>query len=306
MKPIALALAAACWCLAVHAQEPSAAARPDVARDCNAREAELRERAARISGSQEEMNQEGARLTSEGEEIGRERRRAEEAGPDQVAAYNARRAEFNQRLAAHNERVSALNAQVTQFNAESDAATTQCNRSLRLTGAAEPKLDEDERAVLAAALAQRLAGSSGPVMLEDHTANFLCSRSLPDVMQFDGCSGLRRPHETPQEVVAKLRRAWPGVSDAALADLATKGDQRARIEEPLELGVPQVLRGYGEGASGERVDASIKVSRVGFDAARREAVAFVAVRSKGRSTAEYLRLERSASGWTVTGRTAVP
>jgi hypothetical protein len=308
MKRLHLALAAACCCAAAYAQEPAGASVPGTARDCSTREGNLKARMAELARTREALDQDTARLARETEDMDGARRRAEEKGPDEVAAYNARRAELNARLAAHNARIAALNADVGRFNTESEEVTTRCNQSLRLTGGEEPKLDADERAVLAAAVGDRLGADKGPILLEDHTATFLCSRSLPDVMQFDGCSGLRHRDESPPDVIAKLKRAWPDVSDATLADLLAKGDMRALIDEPLAIPAQQVLRGYGEGGPSERVDASVKVSRAGFDPGRREAVAFVAVRSKerGRSFAGYVRLERKTEGWVVTAHTPVP
>ncbi|HZZ94102.1 MAG TPA: hypothetical protein VFE23_16195 [Usitatibacter sp.] len=308
MKPWRLAFAATFCCLAAHAQEPAGAVLPGVSRDCGVREADLGQRMAGLTRSRDELEQEGASLAREKDEMDAARRRAEAAGPAQVDAYNARHEDFNRRVALHNERTGALNAEVARFNAESDRATADCRHSLRLSGGEEPKLDADERAVLAVLVAERLRGGNGPVMLEDHTATFLCSRSLPDVMQFDGCSGLRTRAESPRDVIGRLKRAWPDVSDAALADLAAKGEVAARIDEPLAIAVHQVLRGYGENAPTERVDASVKVSRVGFDAGRSEAVAYTAVRSKdrARSYAEYAHLARTpAGGWAVIDRVRV-
>jgi hypothetical protein len=306
-RSFALLLAAACCALAAWGQEPARAARSTGAADCGLPHAERESRMAQLAQSRAALDQESARLAAETEAMESARRRAQAAGPAEVEAFNARRAEHARRIADHNERVSELNAQVERFNAESDAAATRCSQALRLTGPAEPVLDADERAALAAALASRLGPGMSQVMLERHTATFLCSRSLPDLIQFDGCSGMRRHGESAQEVIAKLRRAWPDASPAALDDLAAKGDMRARVGEPLAISPRQELRGYGEGAS-PGVDASIKVSRVGFDASRREAVAFVAARSRKRadSFAEYVHLRRDNGRWTVVGRMPIP
>jgi hypothetical protein len=305
VKAARLALAATLCCLAAYGQE---AARPASPGDCAMREAQLGRRMADLRRAREDLDQEGARLAREKDEMDTARRRAEAAGPSDVQAYNARKEDFNRRVAAHNDRIIALNSDVARFNAQSEHATGECAHSLRIGASEEPKLDADERAVLAGLVAGRLGDDPGPVMLEDHTATFLCSRSLPDVIQFDGCSGLRTRAASPSEVIAQLRSAWPDAGDA-LADFASKGEVAARIHEPLAIPVQQELRGYGEGGPREHVDASVKVSRVGFDAARSDAVAFVAVRSRhrGRSSAEYVHLQRSPDGrWTVIGRTRVP
>jgi hypothetical protein len=298
-------------CAAAYAQEPPGAALPGTSPpgtpiDCAARSADLKARKPDIARALDEVTKEGAALAQESEDLQRTRAEAEKKGAAEVAAYNARRNDLNARFATHNERVAAVNEQIKQFNAETDETNAQCKGSLRMKGDEETKLDADERAVLAIAVADRLGRDSGTIMLEDHTATFLCSRSLPDVMQLDGCSGMRRENESPQDVIAKLKRALPGVSEAALADLLAKGDQRARIGEPLALPVQQVLRGYGESTPATHTDASVKVSRVGFDAERREAIAFVAVRSKERSFTGYVRLERKPEGWAVTGRASLP
>lgn len=295
-------LALACAALVAHAQEPPGASVPGVARDCGVRKAELDARWAELGRMREAVEAETARIARATEAMDIARGRAEAAGAAEVEAYNARLAEHNRNVAANNDRVRALNAQAARFNAESAEAMAECNRSLRLGGVEEPRLDAEERAVLSALLADRLKGS-GTVALENRTATFLCSRSLPDLVQFDGCSGMRNRNESAQDVVARLRRAWPAASEAALADLVAKTERRARIDEPLVIPARQVLRGYGEGGGSEATEATVKVSRVGFDAARNEAVAFIAVRSRGGSTAEYVRLTRSAGGsWRVAER----
>ena len=292
-------------CAAASAQEPSGARVPGVTRDCAVRQAELEARQAELARLGAAVQAETAALARTTEAMEIARGRAEASGAAEVEAYNARLAGHNRDVAANNERVRLLNAQSARFNAEAAAAMAECNQSLRLSGATEPRLEADERAVLAAVLGDRLQGLRA-VVLENRTATFLCSRSLPDLVQFDGCSGMRGRHESEQEVASRLERAWPGVSEAALADLLAKAGRRARIDEPLDIAARQVLRGYGErGGEGGAIDATVKVSRVGLDAARGEAVAFIAVRPRDRRTAsaEYVRLTRAADGaWRITGR----
>ena len=288
---------------ATRAQEPPGAALPGSTRDCSVRLEDLKLRMAELARMREAMDRETARLARVTEEMDIARGRAEAAGAVEVAAYNARLASHNRDVAMQNDRIRALNADASRFNSESVAATAECNRGLRVGAGAEPMLDADERAVLAVVLADRLGSEVASVAIENRTATFLCSRSLPDLVQFDGCSGMRKASESPQDVIARLRAAWPHASDAALSDLLAKTDVRARIEEPFAIPARQVLRGYGEPAAGEAIAITIKLSRGGVAPGRNEAVAFVAWRSRGRAAAEYIRLTRGPTGnWAIVDR----
>lgn len=295
-------------CAVAQAQEPSGASVPGATRDCAVRRAELEVRQAELARMRAAVEARSAALARATEAMEIARGRAEAAGAAEVEAYNARLAGHNRDVAASNEQVRLLNAESARFNIEAAETIAECNRSLRLSGAEEPRLDADERAVLAAALGERLQGLRA-VVLENRTATFLCSRSLPDLVQFDGCSGMRGRNESEQEVASRLTRAWPGVSQAALADLLAKAGKRARIDEPLAIAARQVLRGYGEGGGSEPTEATVKVSRVGLDPARGEAIAFIAVRPRERraGSAEYVRLTRAAGGeWRISARMPMP
>jgi hypothetical protein len=296
------ALAACVAAFAAAAMEPAGAHLPGVSRDCGVRADDLKARMQELEHSREALDAEARRLAQVTQSLEGERVRAEAAGAAAVEGYNARMAGHNRRVDLLNERVGALNRESARFNAEGASLASECSRGLRLSGGDEPRLEDDERQVLAAALGDRLRADMN-VVLENRTATFLCSRSLPDLVQFEGCSGMRGPAESAEQVMARLKRAWPGVSDTALSDLVAKSERRARIDAPLDVRARQVLRGYGDGVLGEATDA-VKVSRVGFDAARREAVLFVAVRTRdrARSYAEYVRLTRSGNTWGVAER----
>ena len=77
---------------------------------------------------------------------------------------------------------------------------------------------------------------------------------------------------------------------------------------PVSLALAEVRRAAGGSAGGgESPATTVKLSRVGFDAGRTEAVAFIAVRARGTSSGEYVRLTRASSGeWRVSDRLRFP
>lgn len=180
------------------------------------------------------------------------------------------------------------------------------------TGVAAQSLSgfPEEQAVLTAALEARGAGRAGRLLIADRTATFACDLPPDAVVQLDGCSGMRPREESPARVLARLRTSL-GASDPALADLRAKSMRSVTIDKQFRLPARQVIWGPGAGKSRRHVaapDLAIAVSRVGFDAQKKQAVAYVATiswKDPAGSFGEYLLLDRRQGNWTVARRLRV-
>lgn len=177
-------------------------------------------------------------------------------------------------------------------------------------------LDDDERAVLAAAIEQtRLQGNEKWVMVDNDVATFQCGGDT--TINVGGCGGMRRKTQSVEEVMAWLQNQLPDVGADVLANFRTRTEFPATVGKPLPLHVEQVLwgktgdrkRGIVAGTAPRgNPDYLFNVSRVGFDPAHREALAYVAGVSWADATrqyAEYVHLRNADGKWTVQGRARV-
>ena len=171
-------------------------------------------------------------------------------------------------------------------------------------------LANEERAVLESALEARGVGKAHRVIIADRTATLSCSLSPEELIQLEGCSGMRAPQETPEQLAARLKRSL-GAADETVADLRSKSEKDVAVGKPFKLAAKQTLWGPREGAKRSNLfkpDVAVSVSRVGFNKARTQALAYVATMSwtdpKG-SFGEYLLLEKSRGKWAIAKRMRV-
>lgn len=168
--------------------------------------------------------------------------------------------------------------------------------------AAQP-VPAEERAVIEAALEARGVGKHARVTIANRTATFSCSLSREELIQLEGCSGMRPPQETAEQVMARLKGKL-AAPDEALADLRAKNEKAAVLDKPFaSLKSQQAFWGPRKDMKRSqlaRPDLAVAVSRVGFDKPRRHAVVYVATMSwtdpKG-SYGEYVLLEKSGARW---------
>jgi hypothetical protein len=177
-------------------------------------------------------------------------------------------------------------------------------------------LDNDERAVLAAALAEtRLKGDEKLLLVADETANFRCDGK--SMINAGGCSGMRNKEQRTEDVMVWLHETFPRASPELLTDLRIKSEYPATVARPLPVPVKQLIWGRTGGdsfgvISGEPMtkqqgdpDYLITVSRVGFDSKHAEALAYIGAMSwktAALSYGEYVYLRKAGDRWTLEGR----
>ena len=173
----------------------------------------------------------------------------------------------------------------------------------------DPPIEPEEIQVLSAALADRkLDAGVRWLLITQRTATFRCGPSPKfETLNVSGCSGMRLKDQSPQQVLSHLRGAFK-VDDHLLADLESKSERSTRITEPLSIPLKYFAWGDESGPVPRDLgnpQLSVKMSRVGFNQKRTEAVAYIAwlyAPPDRTFFGEYVHLKRGPTGWAVAKR----
>ena len=173
-------------------------------------------------------------------------------------------------------------------------------------------LDEEEGSVLAVAIQPRLNGREGWLLIYGETASFRCDSGQKSYVQFaDGCSGMRTAQDSIEKVLLRLRSDFPKMSDEVLAEFRSRADRASRVGGPLPLATKQVIWRSEVADPPPEMGSptlAITVSRVGFNKAHTQALAYVGSTSWSgaeRAYGEYIFLSKADAKWLVVGTSRV-
>ncbi len=174
-------------------------------------------------------------------------------------------------------------------------------------------LQSDEREVMAAALVQtRHPSASGWLLIDGQTAAFPCNSAPTNIINVDGCSGMKSRDQTLKDVLAWIKSSIPEVDDEVASDLAEKSGDSVAIDKPFPLAIKQIVWSTSVSASLPAglgtPELAITLSRVGFDKKRSKGLLYIGAISwtdPSLSFGEYVYLVRDAAAWSVKGRLRV-
>ena len=160
--------------------------------------------------------------------------------------------------------------------------------------------------VLAAVLGQESgSASAGWVMIAPFTATFECNPPAHNGLSFGACGGMRTQDQTPEEVLAQVRKAIPSVSADLATDLIRKSQQSVQITRTLPISAKQFVVNLS-GATKPPFQGNPAVafypSRVGLNADGDRALVYAGVinwADAKRSLGRFTYLERSNHQWTI-------
>ena len=168
-------------------------------------------------------------------------------------------------------------------------------------------LDDSEREVIGAAIAQTLhPNSSRWILIDAQTAIFPCSSAPRNIINLGNCSGMKPPDKSVEEVLTGLKNSLAGLDDETVGDLRSKSDSSVVLIQPFSLFVKQIFwrpgTPFATPADGSKPEFAVVVSRVGFDKNQGKALVYIgAVRwsEPGLSFGDYIFLSKEDSAWTV-------
>jgi hypothetical protein len=174
------------------------------------------------------------------------------------------------------------------------------------------RMSRDEYAVLGAVLERvHMRSSKQWVLVASSTATFACNPPVENGASLGGCSGMRIADESPEQRLSSVRSAIPKVSAQLAADFLMKNQQSVILSRALPASVRQWLWMPGtNGASPFAGDQELAFypSRVGFNAAHTEALAYCGVMHQtdiSKSVGRYFYLKEARGHWVIVGQTDV-
>ena len=176
-----------------------------------------------------------------------------------------------------------------------------------------PAVDDDEYAVLAAAVTQtQLSSAPRWFLLVDRTTTLECP-TVRDRTRLGPCDGMRKPEDTTETVFERLRAALPEFPRSTWVDLVRKSVRPSTLMRTLPVETRHILWNAGPTPPEELKTLgppafALYLSRVGFAEQRNNAVVYLGVlhwTEASRTAGDYVYLVKRSTGWSVAGRSRV-
>ncbi|MGO9480698.1 MAG: hypothetical protein ACLP05_02795 [Candidatus Kryptoniota bacterium] len=171
-------------------------------------------------------------------------------------------------------------------------------------------MDSVEYSVVAAVVkADHLPKHVRWFMLSNQTTTFECDPAANTGLSVVGCSGMRAPGQTPQDVYNMLAGTFDALTPEIFLDLMSKAETSTLVDKTLPLKVRQVIWGPTSASNVPKdlgsPDFAIYNSRVGFNSTKTLALVYVAATNwtdSSKTYGEYVMLSRQKDGWGILGR----